>query len=240
MLVMIRCYKRRLSEKERKLLTVKAKHLNPQRRIVDLKKTIGRFCVFIAPPMVLVIGLLSNWYAKSHGVALGCLLFFCLGLPPLYYLGFRLWELYELEHESPKRVDEINAAISFGEARVIHCQSEQVVVFEEIEDEGADYCFQIEDSKLLFVGGQDFYETRRFPNSDFEIVEAGSESHPVLFHIYCNREKLKPVKTIPAGIKKRFITPLGVMPTHLETIEGRWENIEGILETRLKKVSQTT
>ncbi len=111
-----------------------------------------------------------------------------------------------------------------NEMNVVHCQSEQMISLEEIEDEGAEYFFQVDDSHLLFISGQDFYETSRFPNTDFEIV-----SCKAFFHIYCHGKKLQPLRVIDVEAKKILVS---VLPNHLAVSEGRLANLEEILTRR--------
>jgi hypothetical protein len=42
--------------------------------------------------------------------------------------------------------------------------------FEEIEDEGACYAFELEGGRVVFVAGQEFTESARFPSLDFSLV----------------------------------------------------------------------
>lgn len=56
----------------------------------------------------------------------------------------------------------------------------------EEEDEGVYYLFQIHPDKILSFGGQDFYPTKKFPNSDFEIVEGRcTDGEIILLETYC-------------------------------------------------------
>jgi len=45
-----------------------------------------------------------------------------------------------------------------------------MVEFEEEEDEDACYAFQLDGGRILFVAGQSYYRSARFPNTDFSLV----------------------------------------------------------------------
>jgi hypothetical protein len=53
--------------------------------------------------------------------------------------------------------------------QVLWCKPKAVVSFEQYEDEGYHYIFDIGEDTLLFIGGQDFPSNNRFPNTEFEI-----------------------------------------------------------------------
>ena len=57
-----------------------------------------------------------------------------------------------------------------GQAHVITCQPIRIIEREEFEDEGALWIFDGGEGRYLAICGQEYYETRRFPSSRFEIV----------------------------------------------------------------------
>jgi len=171
--------------------------------------------MLIGAGIMAVLTVLANPQARFYAIV------FWLGLALLFW-G---WCALDETRKGRKRIADIDAAIRRNVAEVIQCQSDEVVAFEEIEDEGAEYCFQAEQATLLFVSGQDFYETSRFPNSDFEIITAcGDMGVPRLWHLACHGKKLKPGRIIPAEQKKQL-----TMPEHLEVRTGRLEHLEKIL-----------
>jgi hypothetical protein len=95
-----------------------------------------------------------------------------------------------------------------------------MVEFEEIEDEGACYAFQVTPSQIVFVCGQDFYPTRKFPSSDFSIIDVAG----FLDHIVCRATKLKPVRVIDGKTKQGL-----EYVEHLQVIEGRLDQLEKLL-----------
>lgn len=101
----------------------------------------------------------------------------------------------------------------------------QCLVFEEIEDEGACYAFQVEPEQVLFVVGQDFYESARFPNSDFSLVHIRAESGDLVEMPFLYRgSKLSPIRTVPARVKATLR-----IPEHLSVMEGSLADLEARL-----------
>jgi hypothetical protein len=126
----------------------------------------------------------------------------------------------------------ITRAISKNEAQVVHCQSNEMVSLEEIDGEGPDYCFQINESRLFFINGEEYCESRRFPNTDFEIVRIyGDKDYVVFFRVYCRGKKLLPLKVIPAERKKNLMS---VLPADCTILRGRLEGVQEVLLKALK------
>lgn len=97
--------------------------------------------------------------------------------------------------------------------------------FEEIEDEGACYAFQISDEEILFIEGQEFYSSAKFPNTDFEIVRIfDSRGNLAEQLIHKLGIRLKALRQVPAPIKVSLR-----MPEHLERVRGRLQDLEQIL-----------
>ena len=64
----------------------------------------------------------------------------------------------------------LESALRRNAADVYDIHARSFVAFEEIEDEGAYYAFELEGDRLVFVTGQEFYEGARFPSLDFSLV----------------------------------------------------------------------
>lgn len=60
--------------------------------------------------------------------------------------------------------------LATGEAHAIKCSPTRIIEREEFEDEGAFWIFDGGDGSYLALCGQEYYESRRFPSSLFEIV----------------------------------------------------------------------
>ncbi len=99
-----------------------------------------------------------------------------------------------------------------------------MVVFEEQEDEGARYAFQVGD-RIVFVAGQDFYPSAKFPNSDFSLVEI-TDSRGTLVEMIIDSagKKLQPIRTIAAELQSKFR-----IPEHLQILQGKLEDIDRLL-----------
>jgi hypothetical protein len=117
------------------------------------------------------------------------------------------------------------AAIRHNRVRGLRVQSRRVVQFEEIEDEGACYAFDIGDRRVLFVQGQEFYPDKSFPNTDFSLVDVLGSDNRVVDAIFAKTgTKLEPERRIEREVKNRLR-----MPDHLEVVEGELETIESAL-----------
>jgi hypothetical protein len=118
-------------------------------------------------------------------------------------------------------------------ARVIHCNSTKMIEFEEIEDEGAEYLFQVEENKIFHIKGQEFYETALFPSNNFELTSImGKEGDsPTDFYIRCIGHKISPMMVITADIKKEYIDKVSELP---EIIEGNIDDLDSIMDIILK------
>ena len=119
----------------------------------------------------------------------------------------------------------LTAALQHDRGRVFHVQSGRVVEFEEIEDEGACFAFDIGEGRILFVQGQEFYPDDEFPNSDFSLVTVLGPGNAVADEIFTKSgAKLDPERRITKEVKDRV-----TIPDHLETIEADLATIESAL-----------
>ncbi|WP_319372024.1 hypothetical protein [uncultured Ilyobacter sp.] len=114
-------------------------------------------------------------------------------------------------------------------AKVIHCSSSKMIEFEEVEDEGAQYLFQVDENKIFNIAGQEYYETPLFPSSNFELVTilGPREKEYLDFHIQCFGHKLSPLMVVPKDVKKEFIDKISELP---EIIEGNIEKIDSLMD----------
>ena len=102
------------------------------------------------------------------------------------------------------------------------------VQFEEVEDEGACYAFELESGQIVFLQGQQYYESAGFPCLDFSLVmpldEQGGRVHEFL-----EKRSLRasPSRIIPAAEKDRLI-----FPDDLVRVDGPLDTIEERLQRR--------
>lgn len=136
-----------------------------------------------------------------------------------------LWSYLSLRPKLIASVCQFESALRRNEARAIRIQSDAMVEFEEVEDEGACYAFQLNDPWIVFVSGQDFYPSARFPNTDFSLVSINGD-HEVLVESFVEKHgnKLKPVRMISSEQKSKLR-----IPSHLQTIQGDLSRIEYLL-----------
>ena len=98
--------------------------------------------------------------------------------------------------------------------------------FEEVEDEGACYAFQLEGrDELVFLSGQEFYAEARFPSLDFALVfpldEAGGR---VDMLIEKRGARARPDRVVPASVKQTL-----TFPEDLRIVHGTLDGIEETL-----------
>ena len=116
-------------------------------------------------------------------------------------------------------------ALRRNEAQVTRVQSNEMVEFEEQEDEGACYAFQLDNRRILFISGQEFYPSAKFPNTDFSLVDIPAEDGVLVqSFVEKNGRKLRALREIPSQQKAHLR-----IPVHLEIVDGDLDRIEQIL-----------
>jgi hypothetical protein len=125
-------------------------------------------------------------------------------------------------------VHALESAMKRDAADIYDVRARSFVELEEIEDEGACYAFELEDGRVLFVSGQEFYPGAKFPSLDFSLVYFLDESDETVdMQIEKRGPRAAPQRLIPAAIKRRL-----EIPEHLETLPGGIASLEDHLETR--------
>ncbi len=115
-----------------------------------------------------------------------------------------------------------------GVAEELRVESTGYVEFEEVEDEGACYAFQLVDGRILFLSGQEYYRSARFPSLDFSIVfllDAGGRTADAL--IAKRGESTRPARVIDAEVKWRL-----EIPDSLSIRHGSLAELEQLLGPR--------
>jgi hypothetical protein len=74
----------------------------------------------------------------------------------------------------------LSAALKRNTANVVRISSQAYASFQEYEDLGVLYAFQIEPDKLFILRGQEYYETGSFPCLEFELVDVPDAFNIVL------------------------------------------------------------
>ena len=121
----------------------------------------------------------------------------------------------------------LESALRRNAADVYDVRAESFAELEEIEDEGACYAFEMDDGRITFIQGQEFYESARFPSLDFSLVYILDEAGQTVDMLLDKRgAKARPARRIPAAVKQRLD-----VPDHLEVRKGRIADLEDILAT---------
>lgn len=138
----------------------------------------------------LAIGTIASFYVDSG-------LWTLLLVTTAVFVAIGLWSYVEAKSPFDKELKGIEELKIKNLVTSIQVKTTEYYELTEEEDEGIYYLFQIQPDKILSFGGQDFYPTNKFPNSDFEIVEGkSSNGQIILLEIYCNGDKIKPIKKI--------------------------------------------
>jgi hypothetical protein len=138
-----------------------------------------------------------------------------------------IWAWADAVRPHRKRITDNEDAISNGRVDEVRISTEAMVEFQEIEDEGACYAFQVEQDKIVFVCGQDYYSGAKFPSTDFSIVSVyGRNGDLVQLLIEKRGKKLQPIRTVSAELKAHL-----QIPEHLEMVSGKLDDVERILKS---------
>lgn len=136
-----------------------------------------------------------------------------------------LWNYSSETRRSKGLIGQAARVLTRNEVFETTIRSTAMVEFEEEEDLGARYAFQISDYRITLVTGQDFYPSARFPNTDFSIVDVRNDAGQTTDRWIVKRgRKLSPVRVVPAKMAQTL-----AYPRHLQTIAGRLEDLEQIL-----------
>jgi hypothetical protein len=110
----------------------------------------------------------------------------------------------------------LQSALKMNTADVYDVKARAFAEFDEVEDEGACFAFELSGNRLVFIAGQEFYESARFPSLDFSVVYVLDEAGRTVDMVIEKRgPKTKPARRIPASAKKGM-----EMPEHLEVRPG--------------------
>lgn len=146
-----------------------------------------------------------------------------LGLGALLYV----WVLRDLRRETqhlPIIVSSMESALRRDEAESFDLVAQAYAEFEEMEDEGACYAFDMGDGRLVFLTGQQFYPSARFPSLDFSVVYPLDENGESADMWVAKRgQGTEPARIVPASVKwdlaDRIPQPLEVVKGSLDTVE---------------------
>lgn len=116
----------------------------------------------------------------------------------------------------------LSSALTRSEADVYDVRAIAFAEFEELEDEGACYAFELDNRRLVFVMGQEFYAGAKFPSLDFSLVHVLDKTGNAVDMVIEKRGgRTTPARTIPAAVKQRM-----TLPEHLEVRAGTVHTLE--------------
>lgn len=156
------------------------------------------------------------------GVFMNPTLWLLLAVTILIFAGIGLWTFLKERNKGQKELKQIQYLRTVNRVTSIKVQTKEFYELIEEEDEGVHYLFQITPDKILSFGGQDFYSSKKFPSSDFEIVEGkGTDGQIILLETYSHGDKIKPLKKIKG--KEKWDLLEKIKPDEFQIIEGRLE-----------------
>jgi len=126
----------------------------------------------------------------------------------------------DLLQAAPAR-ERLESALRRGEADTYDFRCSAFVEFEEREDEGACYAFQIADDRIAFLFGQELYPRARFPSHDFSLVyPLDDNGDAVDMHIEKRGPRARPARLLSSDDRERheILTGLEVRRGRLETL----------------------
>jgi hypothetical protein len=203
---------RPLNDKEKRALRM---------RLASLRADWARLRVRL---LVIVIGLCAAMTALSTMTGkVSWTVAFTFWLVTSFLIG--VWIGIEDFVRHRRRLRRIDSALRGGSVREVRVQASAVAEFEEEEDEGACYAFEIGADTIVFISGQEFYSSRTFPNTDFSLIEIhDTEGELVEFYIEKRGHRLEVSRTISADGKKRLR-----IPDHLARLEAALSDLERVL-----------
>jgi len=104
------------------------------------------------------------------------------------------------------RNKKINNEIRNGKAHVLRIQTDKVIKRKDPEDYGAGYYFKLDHKRTLYLQGQycdELNHSRKFPNTDFEIVRAKLHLDE-LIQINFYGKYLKPIKSLKSFSDEQY------------------------------------
>ena len=111
-----------------------------------------------------VVSTITSLVAKSISP------FFPIAVWFMICTGLVVWVAVSSRRDLIREIDRLEGTLLHDEADEVTIQSTEMVEFQEEEDEGACYALQLNSGRIVFVVGQDYYPSAKFPNTDFSLV----------------------------------------------------------------------
>jgi len=211
---------RPLAEKEHRLLSSALAWRKRRQKVLARRAFLIGLSLFVFFSGVTV--------TATHTDRRGPAWYYCCLISLAIAVPVALWLYFDLKPKFLREVDLYERALQRNEARITRIQSNAVVEFEEQEDEGACYAFQLDTGQVVFVSGQDFYPSAKFPNSDFSVVEIHADDGKVVESLIEKTGfKLKPLRKISYRQK-----PGMTIPENFKPMDGDLNHIEEVLSSR--------
>lgn len=197
-------------------------------KIRDIERRLGREGKALVPGGVIIFALwLVTLFASNVSWLIVTSFWVVVGV------GILLWVRHDLRKDFGAFRDMqrgYESALRRNEAEVFEVRATAFAEFEEVEDEGAYYAFQLDGGRLVFVAGQEFYPQAKFPSLDFSLVYFLDERGGAVDMSIKKRGSLAlPARTIPPATKKKL-----ELAEHLEVVDGEIERVEELLQPGLR------
>lgn len=140
--------------------------------------------------------------------------------------GIILWVRRDLTRDVAGTAEPLRSALRRREADAFRVEATAFAEFDEVEDEGAAYAFQVTPGRLLFVTGQEFYATADFPALAFSLVYPLTEGGAAAdMWIASEGPRARPDRVVSREVKLASTD----FPEHLEVRAGTIDDIERAL-----------
>ena len=124
----------------------------------------------------------------------------------------------------------MESALRRNEAHSFDIEAVAYAELEEWEDEGACWAFDLGDGRIVFLTGQEFYPSARFPSLDFSVVYPLTEDGDSMdMWLEKRGATVPPAEVLPARLKPELA---GRLPEALEVVSGSLDDLEELLRRR--------
>lgn len=206
---------RPLTEAERRLLRCKIREYG--RRPDDLARSVRLAGVAI-------VGVLWLWTLLATDLSWLVVTAVWLVIGVSIYV----WVLRDLRKELghlPGVVSSMESALERNEVESLDIEAVGYAEFEEVADEGACWVFDLGDGRVVFLVGQQFYPSARFPSLDFSVVyPLDEDGASVDMWIVKRGDAVPPDRVIPAEEKWELFGDW--FPEPLDVVHGDLAGLE--------------
>ena len=144
--------------------------------------------------------------------------------------GIALWVRREMRQDAEQfsNISQgLESALRRNEADVYDIRATAFIEFQEIEDEGACYAFEMDGGRVVFISGQEFYPAARFPSLDFSLVYVLDEQGQAVDMLIDKRgDKASPARTVLATVKQKL-----ELPDQLEVVRSSMKDLENRIDS---------